>query len=115
MAGFIFGSAGTSTPATASVNATADQTTLAAVALGLTASSAPSAYSWAVNGATTGLSSSTASAPTFTPTQPGQHTVTCTATIGGVAVVATPDTFLVGDGYGLLYPLTISVNAIAYT
>ena len=115
MAGFIFGSGGSSTPATASVNAITDQATLAAVTLGLTASSAPSAYSWAVNGSTTGLSSSTASAPTFTPTQPGQHTVTCTATIGGAAVIATPDTFLVGDGSGLIYPLTLNVPAIAYT
>lgn len=103
------------TPATASVNATADQTTLAAVTLGLTASAAPSAYLWRVNGSATGLSSDTASAPTFTPSQPGQHTVTCTATIGGASVVATPDTFLVGDGSGLIYPLTLNVPAIAYT
>ena len=98
MAGFIFGSGGTSTPATASVNATADQTTLGSVTLGLTASAAPSAYAWEVNGSTAGLSDATAAAPTFTPSQPGVYTVTCTATIGGVAVVATPDTFLVGDG-----------------
>jgi hypothetical protein len=98
MAGFIFGSGGTSTPATAAVNATADQTTLAAVTLGLTASAAPSAYAWRVNGSTTGLSSSTAATPTFTWTQPGVYTVTCTATIGGGPVIATPDSFLVGDG-----------------
>jgi hypothetical protein len=36
MASIIFGSGGTSTPATASVNATADQTTLGSVTLGLT-------------------------------------------------------------------------------
>jgi hypothetical protein len=91
-------SAGTSTPATASVNATADQTTLGTVTLGLTASAAPSAYAWQVNGSTTGLSDATAAAPVFTFTQPGVYTATCTATIGGVAVIATPDTFLVGDG-----------------
>ena len=115
MAQIIFGGGGTSTPATASVNATANQTTLGTVTLGLTASTAPSAYAWQVNGATTGLSSSTAATPTFTPTQPGQHTVTCTATIGGAAVIATPDTFLVGNGVALVYPLTLSVDAIAYT
>ncbi len=108
------GTGGTSTPATASVNATANQTTLAAVTLGLTASAAPSAYAWRVNGSIAGLSDETAATPTFTPTQPGQHTVTCTATIGGGSVIATPDTFLVGDGAGLIYPLTLSVDAIAY-
>jgi PKD repeat protein len=82
--------------ATASVNATADQTTLAAVTLGLTASAAPSAYEWAVNG--DAFTGSTGATPTFIPTQPGTYTVTCTATIGGASVVATPDTFLVGDG-----------------
>lgn len=93
------GSGGSSAPpATASVDATADQLTLAAVTLGLTASGNPSAYVWRVNGDTAGLSSDTAAAPTFTPTQPGYYTVTCTATIGGNAVIATPDTFLVGDG-----------------
>jgi PKD repeat protein len=98
MAQIIFGGGTTSTPATASVNATANQTTLGTVTLGLTASAAPSAYAWEVNGSTTGLSSSTAAAPTFTPTQPGTYTVTCTPTINGGPVIAEPDTFLVGDG-----------------
>ena len=89
---------GSAPAATASVNATADQTTLGTVTLGLTASAAPSAYAWEVNGSTTGISDATAAAPTFTPSQPGTYTATCTATIGGAAVVATPDTFLVGDG-----------------
>jgi hypothetical protein len=98
MASIIFGGGTTSTPATASVNAIANQTTLGSVTLGLTASAAPSAYAWEVNGSTTGLSDATAAAPTFTFTQPGQHTVTCTATINGGPVIAEPDTFLVGDG-----------------
>lgn len=100
---------------TASVNAIADQTTLAAVTLGLTASDTPTVYAWLVNGATTGISDPTAASPSFTPSQPGTYTVTCTATIAGNAVVAEPDTFFVGDGIGLTYPLTLSVNAIAYT
>lgn len=112
------GSGGSSAPpATASVNATADQTTLGSITMGLTipGGETPSAYSWEVNGSTAGISDPTAATPTFTWTLPGFYTKTCTATIGGNAVVATPDTFLVGDGAGLVYPLTLSVDSIAYT
>jgi hypothetical protein len=86
--------------ATASVNATADQPGIASVTLGLTipGGETPSAYAWQVNGGTTGLSDATAATPTFTWTQPGNYTKTCTLTINGAPVIAEPDTFLVGDG-----------------
>lgn len=109
-------SSGAAAPAfpTASVDATADQATLAPVTLGLTSSAAPSAYVWRVNGSATGLSSDTAAAPTFTPPGPGQYTVTCTATIAGESVIAAPDTFRVGDGLPRVRP-SAGTQSIAYS
>lgn len=84
---------------TASVNAIANQTSFAPVTLGVTPSAGtPTVYSWLVNDATTGLSSSTVAAPVFTPTQPGGYMVSCTVTIGGEVIVASSEFFLVGDG-----------------
>lgn len=91
------------TPAeTAAVLPVADQSQLVPVTLGLTASATPTAYAWTVNGSTAGLDDPTVAAPVFSPLWPGSYTVHCTATIGGQAIEATPQTFLVGDGSCLL-------------
>lgn len=83
-----------------SVNSNANQNTNAPFTLGVTITSSTGvvSYSWRVNGSTTGLSSATAAAPTFTPSIPGIYTASCVLTddAGSTARVVGP-TFRSGD------------------
>lgn len=99
-------------PATASVNAISNQLYAGSVTLSLTSSGVPSAHLWTVNGVGDGVSDQAAATPTFTFEFAGWYTIGCVATIDGQSVVASTYTFRLGDGLGLVYPLTLSVDAI---
>lgn len=99
---------------TAAINAIANQTAFGSVALGLVASEVPTAFAWEVNGSTAGISDPAATTPTFTFTEVGNYTVTCTVTIDGQPVIASPVTFEVGTGQGRLVISSFNLPYIGY-
>lgn len=106
---------GGGTPATAAVNAIANQTAPGTVTAGVTlpGGETPSAYAWRLNGSTTGISDPTAAAPTITFSQPGTYTLSCALTIGANTVDAAPASFRLGDGQILPTRFGASASVIA--
>lgn len=84
---------------TLSIDAVADQLTLAAISLNSTASGGIGTltYDWTVNGATTGLSDATAADPTFTPSVAGPHVAVCTVTDAAGQTRTASEPFTIGD------------------
>lgn len=85
-----------------SIAAVSDQLGLTAATLDSTVSNAVGSvtYAWTVDDATTGLSSSTAADPTYTPTTAGKHTAVVTATDAAGQVAKATVTWTVGDADG---------------
>lgn len=88
-----------------SIAAVSDQIDLSAATLDSTVSNAVGSvtYAWTVDGATTGLSSSTAADPTFTPTGAGTPTAVVTVTDAAGQTAKASVTWRVGDTEGFLY------------
>lgn len=85
-----------------SIAAVSDQLTLAAITLDSTVTGGVGSktYAWTVNGATTGLSNSTAADPTFTPTGGGKYVAVCTVTDAAGQTATASVSYTVGDADG---------------
>ena len=85
-----------------SIAAVSDQLDLAAATLNSTVTNAVGSvtYAWTVNGVTTGLSSSTAADPTYTPTGAGKYTAVVTATDAAGQTAKASVTWRVGTNTG---------------
>lgn len=71
------------------------------------------AWAWKCNGATTLVTGYTTATPTVTPTDAGQHTLSCDVTIGGVVYPSQVEVFRVGDTDGRVQTHAVDWTAAA--